>query len=383
MLEPLAPAGAVGAVGVLDYPSSGADGSYFPYGGHIRTVPGLYVDRGTAWRSSSRPRRRTTARLSLPAKIKQVKSRNLIGFIPGRSRELITLHCHTDGSNAIEDNGPGTIVAIAQYLARLPRQALPRTVLILLTTGHFHGGNGARAFCRRHADDLVPRTKAALTIEHSDCASGTRSRQCKWGRPAGTSPARSSSPGRRGSSTRHSRPCERAQASARGRAQAAQSDCERRPERCGVAGGGSVPVRRRRDARRELHHRADLSPQLGDQDRGQGRSRRLRAEAIAFTEMILQLGRTPADQLGRTLRRGNRDGKRERDHVPRGRLRSAGHPRPCRSAAGRARARASQGWGTSRRRSRGRRRRACRVPRLPEPGPCRCAPRGSRATRRW
>ena len=34
-------------VGVLDYPADGADGSYFPYDGIIRAVPGLYVDRTT------------------------------------------------------------------------------------------------------------------------------------------------------------------------------------------------------------------------------------------------------------------------------------------------------------------------------------------------
>jgi hypothetical protein len=154
VLESLAAAGAVGAVGILDYPSAGADGSYFPYDGVIRTVPGLYVDRDTGAALKQQAQAGTTARLTLPAKVKRVKSRNLLGFIPGRSRELVTLHCHTDGSNAIEDNGPGAIVALSQYLARLPRNALPRTILVLLTTGHFAGGNGSREFCRRHADDL-------------------------------------------------------------------------------------------------------------------------------------------------------------------------------------------------------------------------------------
>ena len=32
---------------MLDYPAAAADGSYFPYDGIIRGVPGLYVDRAT------------------------------------------------------------------------------------------------------------------------------------------------------------------------------------------------------------------------------------------------------------------------------------------------------------------------------------------------
>ena len=166
LLGQIEAAGAVGAVGVLDYPAAAANGSYFPYDGIIRGIPGVYVDRSTGAGLKDQARAGAVARLALPAEVKSVKTRNLIGFIPGESKEIVTLHCHTDGSNALEDNGPGAIVAMSQYLARLPRRALPRTIMILLTTGHFAGGNGSRAFIRRHRHDLVRRTNAALTIEH-------------------------------------------------------------------------------------------------------------------------------------------------------------------------------------------------------------------------
>jgi hypothetical protein len=76
------------------------------------------------------------------------------------------LNSHTDGPNAIEDNGPNAIVAMSRYLARLPRHTLPRTVLVSLTTGHFHGAAGQEAFIERHREDLVRRAAAALTVEH-------------------------------------------------------------------------------------------------------------------------------------------------------------------------------------------------------------------------
>lgn len=54
------------------------------------------------------------------------------------------------------------------HLARVPRQEVPRSVPILLTTGHFatHTAWGLEDFLDRHRDDLVPKIAAALCLEH-------------------------------------------------------------------------------------------------------------------------------------------------------------------------------------------------------------------------
>jgi hypothetical protein len=301
MLEAIQAAGAVGAVGVLDYPPDGAEGSYFPYDGHIRAVPGLYVDRNVGATLKAQASAGINARLAVPAAVEQVDTRNLIGFIPGRSKDIVALHCHTDGSNAIEDNGPGAIVAIAQYLARLPRRALPCKVMILLTTGHFAGGNGSRAFIARHGGDLVPQTKAALTLEHLGLL--------RWEEIAGVmGPAGG---------------YEAAAIFAPGSAPLVESSFK------ALVHGGAFPA----SVLKPLNPNASGDPNQAAWP-GEGQylfagggmpdanyitgptyllnwgiktvdrcdHRRLRAEAIAFTEMILQLGRTPADQLrGYTL----------------------------------------------------------------------------------
>ncbi len=158
-------AGAVGMVGVIDYPPDGAYGSYFPYDGTIKGVPGVYVDRVAGASLKQQASAGATARLVLPAEVAPVTTHNIVGFIPGRSSELVTLHSHSDGTNALEENGAAAIVAMSQYLSRLPRAALPRTVMILITSGHFAGGVGARTFRADHAD-LVERTNGAVTIEH-------------------------------------------------------------------------------------------------------------------------------------------------------------------------------------------------------------------------
>ena len=297
LLESIAAAGAIGAVGVLDYPSDGADGSYFPYDGIIRGVPGVYVDRTTGAALTDQARAGTLARLTLPASVKQVKSRNLIGFIPGLSKEIVTLHCHTDGSNAIEDNGPAAMVAMSQYLARLPRRALPRTIMILLTTGHFAGGNGARAFIRRHRNDLVKRTNAALTIEHLGLREWDELPTGRMGPTGRFEPGAMFAP--------DSKALVDASFTALRRAKAAPAGVLKplNPNASGVADEpawpgegqylfavGGMPTSNYITGPTYL-----LNWGITTSDKVN--LGRVRAEAIAFTEMILRLGRTPRRKL--------------------------------------------------------------------------------------
>ena len=165
-LDQAAAAGAVAVVGVLDLPAEAAHGTYYPYDGTIRGVPGVYVDRAVGAQLKQLAASGATARVAVPSKIVRTSSRNLLGVIPGRSDELMILHSHTDGPNGIEDNGPDCIVAACRYLTRLPRARLPRTILVLLTAGHFIGGKGVEAFVTRHKSDLLRRTGAAVTLEH-------------------------------------------------------------------------------------------------------------------------------------------------------------------------------------------------------------------------
>jgi hypothetical protein len=166
ILTALVRAKAAGCVCILDLPADAAHGAYYPYDGRIRPVPGVFVDHQTGTRLIALAAAGATARLTVRSHTKEMHTRNLLGVIPGASTELMLLHSHTDGPNAIEDNGPNAIVAISQYLTRLPRRSLPRSVMVLLTTGHFAGGAGVEAFVRRHRRSTLRRAAAALTLEH-------------------------------------------------------------------------------------------------------------------------------------------------------------------------------------------------------------------------
>jgi peptidase M28-like protein len=166
MLDRLQAAGAAGAIGVMPMAYSAALGAYMPYDGRIRSVPTLYVDQREGARLEHLAGTGARARLTVMAGVHKAKTRNLIGFIPGASDELVMVHSHTDGTNGIEDNGCEAIIAISRYLAGLPRRRLPRTIAVLLTSGHFAGGVGAEAFIRRHRGGLLARITSAVTVEH-------------------------------------------------------------------------------------------------------------------------------------------------------------------------------------------------------------------------
>jgi hypothetical protein len=166
LLDSLPATGAIGCIGIIPLPAAGAHGSYYPYDGPIRHVPGVFVDSTVGPYLEALTATDTKLRLTLTATTEHFVSRNVVGLIPGRSDELVILNSHSDGPNAVEDNGPNTIVAMSQYLSRLPKEALPRSVMVSFTTGHFHGGIGQVTFARDHKDTTLPRTTCALTLEH-------------------------------------------------------------------------------------------------------------------------------------------------------------------------------------------------------------------------
>ncbi|WP_216207218.1 zinc-binding metallopeptidase family protein [Amycolatopsis aidingensis] len=159
--------GALGLIVVLDEPAEAARGRYAPYDGVLRDLPALYVDRDTGADLHRVALAGGEVRLRLEAGVRAMTTPNVSGLIPGASEELIILSSHTDGTHGIEDNGPEAILAMAQYLARIPREELPRSILLLMSTGHMAGTSlGITEFLHRHADDLVARTAAAMSLEH-------------------------------------------------------------------------------------------------------------------------------------------------------------------------------------------------------------------------
>ena len=159
--------GALGAIFILDLPAEAAQGMYMPYHGIVYNMPSLFVDRDTGAKLREVAGGGGSVRLTLEASVTPVTTPNVYGFIPGASEDLVILHSHHDGTNGIEENGCEAMLAMTGYLGRLERCSLPRSVLVLMTTGHMAGNAlGTETFIARHADDLLARTAAAVTVEH-------------------------------------------------------------------------------------------------------------------------------------------------------------------------------------------------------------------------
>src|SRR4029077_12669252 len=93
--------------------------------------------------------------LSLDADITpDAKGDNVWGILPGMTDDIVILNTHNDGCNAIEENGPIAVVALAHALAKTPVAQRKKTYIFLTTSGHFaHGYHvGVSDWIREHND---------------------------------------------------------------------------------------------------------------------------------------------------------------------------------------------------------------------------------------
>jgi hypothetical protein len=70
--------------------------------------------------------------------VKRVVTPSIIATIAGQSPQRIVIDSHTDGTNAVEDNGPIAMVEMARYFAALPMECRPRTIELAFSTAHFY-----------------------------------------------------------------------------------------------------------------------------------------------------------------------------------------------------------------------------------------------------
>lgn len=160
-------AGARAVILVLDASPKNAAGQYVPFLLPLAGIPGVVVDRTTGERLRHSAAARRQATVTLEADIeKNASTDDLIAVVPGTTDEISLVNTHTDGPNAIEENGPVALLALARKMAAMPRSSRRRTHVFLFSTGHMtsHVGDTQR-FLGNHAD-WIRRTASALTIEH-------------------------------------------------------------------------------------------------------------------------------------------------------------------------------------------------------------------------
>ena len=165
-----------GALGVIlvwtDISDANAADQYTPFSRPLQNIPGLWVGRETGATLRILARDGARATLTLEAEIiPDTPTDTLIATLPGTSTdEVIIVNTHTDGPNAIEENGALGILALAKYFAQIPKDQRRRTLVFALTTGHFAGPwvPSIRGVIDKHPE-LIKKAVAAVTIEHLGC----------------------------------------------------------------------------------------------------------------------------------------------------------------------------------------------------------------------
>src|SRR5262249_46668192 len=145
------------------------EGQYAPFGRPFADLPCVWVGEKTGADLRRIAAEGGKATIVLEATIApNTPTETLYGILPGASEEIILVHTHSDGPNAVEENAPIGVVALAKYLASLPKGTLKRTFLFTMTTGHMAYSPTAkswRGFEEKHPD-LVKRAVGALVFEH-------------------------------------------------------------------------------------------------------------------------------------------------------------------------------------------------------------------------
>jgi hypothetical protein len=143
-----------------------------PFGRAFQDMPTVWVGRETSARLKQLAQSGADATVVLEADIvADAPTETLIATLPGASAdETIIVNTHTDGPNATEENGGIGLLALAKYFSSMPKSARKRTIVFVLTTGHFAGAYvpSIRGVVQQHPD-LIKKTVGALTVEHLGC----------------------------------------------------------------------------------------------------------------------------------------------------------------------------------------------------------------------
>lgn len=165
--------GAIGFIGILKDQPGGSYRMYAPYGFKEKNIldkplSGFWVSRNDGPNLRELAKKGNTRVKMIHTGIHESGiTNNIVGEIPGKSDEIIIMHCHHDSpfKSPVEDaSGCAVVLALAKHFAQ--KRDNNRKIIILFTAGHFYGSIGTRTFIQNHLKDIVPKVALEITIEH-------------------------------------------------------------------------------------------------------------------------------------------------------------------------------------------------------------------------
>lgn len=170
-------AGAKGLLFVKNVPRSQIIDHYEPYEGEAFRVPGFFLgaDEGKQITDAIAAGAHPVGRIVNVARFDNVQTPSIEAVLPGLSSQRIVIDSHTDGTNAVEDNGPIAMIAMARYFSALPVACRPRTIQFAFSTAHFYQRLGSPAIRDGGAEQLAQQldrdydkgtVSSVLVLEH-------------------------------------------------------------------------------------------------------------------------------------------------------------------------------------------------------------------------
>ena len=160
--------GAKGICLILRDQPTNSNTHYGPYDGIMKPLPGLWIGRDDGCRLRALAKDGVEATLTLEGEMEEGETHNVWGVLPGRSEEAILVTSHHDSpfQGATEDGaGVAQVLAQAWAWSKVPAGERPKTLVFVLTAGHFYGSIGCDTFVREHPE-ILERAKLAITLEH-------------------------------------------------------------------------------------------------------------------------------------------------------------------------------------------------------------------------
>jgi hypothetical protein len=167
--EELAQAGAVGVIySWANGVDADAQGQYKRNG--TASLPSLWVGHTAAQELRALGEQGGTITMTVDAKVtNNVATETIVATLPGQSDETIILWSHSDGMNAIEENGSVAVVMLMKFLASLPKSARQRTVSCVITEGHFATQFLPDQAWLKDRPDIVSKAITSVGMEHLGC----------------------------------------------------------------------------------------------------------------------------------------------------------------------------------------------------------------------
>jgi hypothetical protein len=164
--------GAAAIFVIVAIPQANYKTQFYPVGANVPTfslgaMDGLAI-RDLIGAASSGPPARVKITLDVQM-VPDLKSGTVWGTLPGLTDEVVYVVAHRDGwFEGANDNATGvaTLIGLAEYFAKIPKEQRHRTITFLGTTGHHNSGGQSGAWLAEHRE-IFAKAALLLNCEHT------------------------------------------------------------------------------------------------------------------------------------------------------------------------------------------------------------------------